>query len=161
MSCNYQQYPTCNQLGCGCSNSHNHITNHTYNDYHARAIYRNHQHLGCCNTPHIVSTFVSAQAPMANCGCAGDLDCGGGGNSTTGNVPKDAPVGPYVLAYQLSPGNYMISLADNVAGGQISVGPNQIAKTIGTQFSITVPTDIFYQVTTPSSTPVSVRLTRI
>jgi hypothetical protein len=153
--------------GCGCSptpyvvNSNN--ISHVNHNYHARPVHYGQNHCGCNNTPHIVSSHYSCQHPHTQCLCDVSCGCGegGGGNSTTGNVPAGAVAAPYLLANQLSPGTYMISAADNVAGGEIFVGPTQIAKTIGTQFTITLPTDVFFTVNTVSPLASSIRFTKI
>jgi hypothetical protein len=61
----------------------------------------------------------------------------------------------------MPPGTYMVTQVDNVSGGEINAAAIQIAKTIGTQFTLTVPTDMKWVINTVNSAPTVIRFTRL
>jgi hypothetical protein len=171
-NCNCINYVACVQDSCGCqqgpNNSYNSSNTHITHNYMPRPV----SNQGCYNGYYAAVAPVTYRdcncAPQTNCSCqssygeSSDCGCSGsGGNSTTGNVPANAPIAPYILASKLAPGKYMVTEADNVANGTLFVGTTNTAKTVGTEFTITVPTDIFYNVTAVSSLATVIRLTKI
>jgi hypothetical protein len=132
-------------VSCGCDHRSN---------YYGAIAHVSHRSCGCA--PQTNCSCQASYGTSSDCGCSGS-----GGNSTTGNVPANAPAAPYIIASQLAPGKYMVTAADNVSGGSFFVGTANTAKTIGTEFTITTPTDIFFTVNTVSSAPSSIRLTKI
>jgi hypothetical protein len=173
--CNNIPYGNCQQPCCepvrlpvACVNSNN-VHNVVTHNYMPRPISCQPQQFGYYAAVAPVTYRSCNCAPQTNCSCnstygqSADYGCAGGvcGNSTTGNVPANASVAPYILASQLAPGKYMITAVDNVAHVDLFVGSVATAKTIGTEFIITVPTDIFMNVISVSALPTSIRLTKI
>jgi hypothetical protein len=160
----------CEPVSLPIINSHNHHTT-VHHNYMPRPVAYGCDHgRGYYAAVAPVTYRRCGCAPQTNCSCESSYgessDCGSGcgsagSNSTTGNVPANASVAPYILASKLAPGKYMVTGADNVAGGTLFVGTIDTPKTIGTEFTITVPTDVFFNVTTVSGLPTSLRFTKI